>query len=169
MKNLGNVVDLDVSEGNQTDRSQYLQRALNTSAYKERNSSITSRFFKEDSINAEDFYELKENIKYIEEERDKLIQALIQSENELKKIEKENKIQNKYIEDMNKLHEHDHNAYSVEICCKIQKITKLEAQINFNLSIIESLERDKQLQMEEIEELDIKLEKKSQKLAETEE
>ena len=81
LKNLGNVIDLDVSEGNQTDRSIYLQKVLNNSVYRDRNSSITSRFLKEDTINAEDFYELKENIKYIEEERDKLIQALIQSEN----------------------------------------------------------------------------------------
>ena len=36
--------------------------------------------------NAADFFEMQENIRYIEEERDKLIQALIDSENELGKM-----------------------------------------------------------------------------------
>ena len=52
LKNYGSVIDLDISEGNQTDRSQYLQKVLNTSTYKDRAPSITSRFFKENTINA---------------------------------------------------------------------------------------------------------------------
>ena len=54
--NIGKIIDLDLSEGNQTDRSALLQRAMNNSSYKDRTPSITSRFFKEDSINAADFF-----------------------------------------------------------------------------------------------------------------